>query len=90
MRLGLIQAFIILIAGLITCIISIINKIKLIDSLFLLLVVLIIFFFIGFLTRKSLKKIITQKKPKEQKVSPIDTKENNEELKNDNDKIDKT
>ncbi|TCT15076.1 hypothetical protein EDC18_104226 [Natranaerovirga pectinivora] len=62
MKLRLIQVFIMLLGGLITCVISIINNYSLDYSLQILLVVLIIFYFIGLLARLSLLRIIKNKK----------------------------
>ncbi|TCK97918.1 hypothetical protein EDC19_0320 [Natranaerovirga hydrolytica] len=58
MRLRMIQTIIMLIAGLITCVLVIINKYPLLDALQIIFLVLIIFYFLGFVTRVLLSKIM--------------------------------
>lgn len=68
MNLKIVHTLIILIAGLITCIISLINKFAVQDTLILLLVVIIVFYFIGLIAKTLLKRIIDQVKTSEEVI----------------------
>lgn len=62
MKLNILHTLIILIGVLITCIISIINKYAVEDTLILILLVFFIFYFVGLIVRLLLNKIMQQTK----------------------------
>lgn len=71
-------ALIMLIAGAITSIIDIINKVELVTSLKKLLVVLIIFYILGLITRAIVEKTLEERhKIEEENSEEIETDENN-------------
>ncbi|HHX11242.1 MAG TPA: hypothetical protein GX731_00340 [Clostridiales bacterium] len=61
-------ALIMLIAGAITSIIDIINKVELVTSLKRLLVVLIVFYILGLITRAVVEKTLEERKKTEEEV----------------------
>ena len=71
-------ALIMLIAGAITSILNIINKVELVTSLKRLLVVLIIFYILGLITRAIVEKTLEERhKIEEENSEEIETDENN-------------
>lgn len=61
-------ALIMLIAGAITSIIDVINKVELVTSLKRLLVVLIVFYILGLITRAVVEKTLEERKKTEEEV----------------------
>lgn len=81
MRTKFIPIIIMLAAGFVSCIITILNKYEVSDSLLIILLTLVGFYVIGYIARKILEKVL---KPKEEATEEVD--ENlDQEKENEND-----
>jgi c-di-AMP phosphodiesterase-like protein len=80
MHLKLLHIFIILVAGLITCIVSLINDLDLMHTLTLLLQTFVIFYFVGFFVKVMFKKILKEKVVNEEIEEQINELEEEDQL----------
>lgn len=80
MRTRYIPAGVMLLAGAVTCIISIAQKKDIVKSLIILLVVLILFYIIGLIAKYLVEKILKDFKEKETKVMADVTEEEEEQV----------
>jgi phosphotransferase system glucose/maltose/N-acetylglucosamine-specific IIC component len=70
-----IPAFIVLLAGAVTSIINIVNKVELVTGLERLLLVIIIFYFVGLIVKAIIKMALTKFAKKDENEASEETKE---------------